>query len=369
MARKIRKKAALKSPKSGKSSAVSFLSRKRLATAFVTAIGASTVFMLGAVVGAWISEEDSHPVSVAQQSATPAVKSKPESVPLPQKPRVVVQQEPAPQPRAVEVKPEPKQSQTVSVPQYPATPLWEANALKVNVEVGKPMIAIVIDDVGVAKRRSARAIRLPAPVTLSFLTYASDIIAQTDEAKARGHELMLHVPMQPKGFNSDPGPNVLNSDLGMEENIRRLLWGLDKFDGYVGINNHMGSRFTEYHDGMSMVMAELQKRGLLFLDSVTAPKSVGRKTARQFGVPATARDIFLDNIDTVDEVMIRLRDAENLALREGSAIAIGHPRTATVEVLETWLLDAPTRGFQIVPISAVIKFRHERALQQAKVSN
>src|SRR3546814_11535466 len=107
--------------------------------------------------------------------------------------------------------------------------------------------------------------------------------------------------MQPHGADSDPGPNVLDIDLGADEVRRRLEWTLRQFDGFVGINNHMGSRFTESAAGMRLVGEAMQRHGLLFLDSLTSGKSVARATVSGFGVPAVRRDVFLDNVDTAAE--------------------------------------------------------------------
>jgi hypothetical protein len=144
--------------------------------------------------------------------------------------------------------------------------LWQQYAVAVAPSGNKPMIAIVLDDVGVNRRGAQLAIGLPAPLTLSFMTYADGLPAMTAQARAAGHELMLHVPMQPRSDAMDPGPNVLREDLPRAELMQRLNWGLARFDGFVGINNHMGSRFTASPEGMALVMGELKARGLLFLD-------------------------------------------------------------------------------------------------------
>src|SRR3546814_6117299 len=102
----------------------------------------------------------------------------------------------------------------------------------------------------------------------------------------------------------DPGPNVLSAALPRAELLQRLAWGLDRFEGYVGINNHMGSRFTASPEGMALVMGELKARGLLFLDSLTAGNSVAGALAAETGVPFAVRAVFLDN-EPDDPVAIR----------------------------------------------------------------
>ena len=246
---------------------------------------------------------------------------------------------------------------------------WLRNAVKMPIaDDNRPLIAIVIDDMGVARRRSQRAVALPAPLTMAFLPYAGDVAAQATAAQAAGHELLVHIPMQPLGFNSDPGPNVLDARLGPEEVNRRLLWNLSQFTGYIGFNNHMGSQFTANQEAMAAIMAVARARGLLFLDSRTSSQSVGFETARDLGVTATIRDVFLDNTDSVHEVEMRLRQTMAQARARGSAIAIGHPRDSTITVLEKWLPEIAAQGFRLAPLSAVVLKRKALHRQQAKVS-
>ncbi len=244
-------------------------------------------------------------------------------------------------------------------------PAWIRNAIAYQAEAGKPMIALVIDDVGIDRRRSDAVVALPAPLTLSYLTYAHDLDSQTAAARARGHELMVHVPMQPKSADADPGPKALRVRDTPVQLAQKLEWGLSRFSGYVGVNNHMGSRFTTDLTGMQAVMAALGSRGLFFLDSVTAPDSAGLRAARAAGVPVLTRDVFLDNEDTPEEVRYRLEQAEKIARRTGSAIAIGHPHDATITVLRDWIPDALNRGIAIVPVSALVRRRYPALWEQA----
>ncbi|MDH3594831.1 MAG: divergent polysaccharide deacetylase family protein [Rhodospirillales bacterium] len=242
----------------------------------------------------------------------------------------------------------------------PEVPLWRRNAVEILDPGGRPMIAVVIDDLGVNPVNARRAVELPGPLTLSFMTYAEGLGPLTAKARAAGHELMLHVPMEPRDPSWDPGPNVLSSGLGEGELQRRLEWGLGRFEGYVGINNHMGSRFTGSLLGMAQVMAELRARGLLFIDSMTSGASLGIGLARRMGVAHASRDIFLDNEPEDPEAIRRqLAKLERIARRRGAAIAIGHPHDATLEVLARWLPELEVRGFALVPISAIVRRKTE----------
>ena len=237
-------------------------------------------------------------------------------------------------------------------------PAWQRFAVPVANLGTRPMIAVVLDDLGLNRPGTQRAIALPGPLTLSFMTYAEGLGRMAGQARAAGHELMLHVPMEPRDASYDPGPNVLGSDLPDAELARRLDWGLERFDGFVGVNNHMGSRFTASPRGMAAVMGALESRGLLFLDSLTSPASVGAAMARHAGVAYAERDVFLDN-EWSDRAAIarQLERLEAVALRRGSAIGIGHPHRATLDVLARWLPEARARGFAIVPVSAIVRHR------------
>jgi polysaccharide deacetylase 2 family uncharacterized protein YibQ len=244
-------------------------------------------------------------------------------------------------------------------------PPWRRYAVSFPDSGSRPKVVIVIDDLGMDRKRTARAIGLKGPLTLSFLAYAEDLKEQTAVARAAGHELLTHVGMEPVSESVDPGPNVLLTGLDSEE-IRHLLeWNLGRIEGYVGINNHMGSKFTADPSGMAVVMEILKLRGLLFLDSRTTGRSVGAKLARELGVPVAERNIFLDTVNETAAVDVRLRELEQLARRRGYAVAIGHPRDATLESLEGWLQNLEDRGLALVPLSAVVIADHHENLQSS----
>ncbi len=214
----------------------------------------------------------------------------------------------------------------------------------------------LLDDLGLNWPNARRAIALPGPLTLAFMTYAERLPSLAVAARAAGHELLVHVPMAPQDPLTNPGPNVLRADLGPEELARRVAWGLARFDGYVGINNHMGSGFTTSVAGMAQVMMELKARGLLYLDSLTSPGTVGAALAERLGVPYAKRNIFIDN-DPESRTAIRrqLVRLERLAARTGQAVGIAHPHDVTLEELARWLPEVQARGFRLVPISAVVR--------------
>jgi polysaccharide deacetylase 2 family uncharacterized protein YibQ len=248
-----------------------------------------------------------------------------------------------------------------------AEPAWKANAVRLAALPEGPAIAVVIDDVGLNRPGARRAIALPPPVTLSLMTYAEGLPSLAADARAAGHELLVHMPMQPIDEEYNPGPNVLKVGLSDEELWARMTWGLDRFGGYVGINNHMGSRFTTDPDGMALVMSMLERRGLMFLDSRTVGNSLGVPAAHGVGVPVASRDVFLDHAQTPEFIAAQLRHLEEIALRRGYAVGIGHPHAVTLEALERWIPEAEARGIAFVPVTAILELQDKRNLA-AKVS-
>jgi polysaccharide deacetylase 2 family uncharacterized protein YibQ len=339
-----------------------------------------TAFLLGAMAGALglylVSRIDvaGHEASIAQAPAvTPDPPAAP-TVPAPAPATVAVAPAaPAPQPTvAYEEHPLPQDAladeavPTITAPgvnpaelaalvALPPSKTWLVNALPPVDPAGRPMIAIIIDDVGVDRAHAPATIALPAPVTLSFMSYADDLASMTASARRNGHELMLHLPMEPMDPNVDSGPNSLRVGQNPDQIESELAWALGRFDGYIGVNNHMGSRFTRSAEGMTLVLAELRRRGLMFLDSRTVGDSVGAKIASELGVPNLSRDVFLDNDPTLAAIRTQLAELERIARERGYAIGIGHPYPTTVEALSAWLPELAARGIVAVPVSTILR--------------
>jgi uncharacterized protein len=260
------------------------------------------------------------------------------------------------------------QSDNVAPPKPPSTTsggdaAWQRNAAATPIIDG-PMIAIVIDDSGHDIARTKRfAAFSDGVLTLAFLPYVDRLAPQTAIAREAGHEILLHIPMEPLDPEMDTGPNVLQIGLSPDALDERLSWNLARLDGYVGINNHMGSRFTADRPAMTRLMRTLHDRGLLFLDSRTTTETVGRETAAAADVPFLHRDVFLDNESTEEHVTAQLKQTEDVARRQGYAIAIGHPHLWTIAALEAWAAGARERGFVLVPLTAIKKYQQQKIAQ------
>lgn len=259
-------------------------------------------------------------------------------------------------PRNVMAPPEPP-AVAAPAPETGVLPAWKRFAAATPDVGSRPMIAVVLDDVGLNRSRARRSIALQGPLTIALLPYGRGLQGLAVEARQSGHELLVHMPMEPQSADKDPGPNALLIDLSAAERARRLEWNLSQFAGYVGINNHMGSRFTASSEHLRPVMRELKDRGLLFLDSITSVGSVAGSVARESGVPTATRDVFIDHEVSLPEIRRQLREVERTALRQGHAIAIGHPHPETLEALEAWLPTLLDRGFVLVPVSAIVSRR------------
>ena len=223
----------------------------------------------------------------------------------------------------------------------------------------RPVIAIVIDDLGEDIAGTDKAMALPVQVALSFLPYAETTPFLAAEAEKRGHLILAHVPMQALD-GRDPGPMALKPGMAADEIARRLGWNLARVPDAVGVNNHEGSRFTADAALLLPVMVTLKARHLFFLDSRTSGSSVGEFAARQAGVMTGGRDIFLDDDQSPTAIQAQLAALVATAKRQGAAIAIGHPHDATLKLLAGWL--AQDHGVTLVPLDETMRAKREMAI-------
>lgn len=219
-----------------------------------------------------------------------------------------------------------------------------------------PLVSIVIDDMGYSPPALDRLMAMPGPLSLSFLPNAESTPAMLERARRQPFELMLHLPMEPLG-DADPGPDALLVGLAEDEIRRRLRLALRAVPEIVGVNNHMGSRFTADPRGLGLVMDELRQRPLFFLDSLTNPASLAEAAAAAAGIPTTRRDVFIDHVAEPLAIARQLRRVEQLGRRAGSVVAIGHPYPETLDALERWLPTLERKGFRLAPVTQVIALR------------
>ena len=221
-------------------------------------------------------------------------------------------------------------------------------------------LVIIIDDLGYISSANRRLARLKGPLTLSYLPYADNLQPQVNAAIGAGHEIMVHIPMAPHREDADPGPHSLLANMSKKDFQRELSWNLNRFKGYAGVNNHMGSLLTEETKEMTWLMEHLKKENLMFLDSRTTTKSVAYDVAKEMGLPTLNRDVFIDNNRTINQITAQLDYAKNIALENGYAIAIGHPYEETLDALEVWLKTLDKSMIALVPLSAVMKEHYQK---------
>lgn len=234
------------------------------------------------------------------------------------------------------------------IDELPATPI----ELPV-MDKERPKIALIIDDMGLDRPAFERINRLNVPVTMAFLPYGEDAQSMIDEMHPV-HEAIMHLPMEPLSHKGLAGPDMLKTDRTVEEIQSDLIRNLSKLTGYVGINNHTGSQFTADPVGMSVVLEELDRRGLYFLDSVTTKDRVAKDIAKPHGWDVIERDVFLDGEwpdVSVGSIKDQLSQLERIARVHGLAIGIAHPYPETLDTIGPWLVTAESRGFDLILVS------------------
>jgi polysaccharide deacetylase 2 family uncharacterized protein YibQ len=245
----------------------------------------------------------------------------------------------------------------------------QANETPVSTSTAQVQIAIIIDDLGYHKSAGERAISLPGAVTLAVLPYQTHTQVLAQAAVDAGKELILHAPMEP--HNQVPWEEGgLSSGLSLQDMQQALTAMLASVPQATGINNHMGSKFTEDPAAMQWLMTELKDHELFFVDSLTSPGSLAWSSAQTLGVPSLKRDIFLDNVAKAEQIEVQFQKLVKVARKRGYAVAIGHPYTATLEVLETYLPQLSHLGVELVPASRLIEIaaKQRRALSTKEIS-
>lgn len=217
-----------------------------------------------------------------------------------------------------------------------------------------PRLAIILDDLG-GDREAAEAIfALGQPLTISVLPYHSHSTEIAEEAKRRGDEVMLHLPMQALG-NELPEAQQLHAGMSGEEVAKTFSGMLASVPGASGVNNHEGSRATTDAKLMGELMPLLRQRGLFFIDSRTTAATVAFEAAGRAGVRSGFRNVpFLDDVQEVPAIRKQVELAIRGAKEKGEAIAIGHPHAETLQALKEMLPQAAGQGVRLVFVSELV---------------
>ncbi len=201
----------------------------------------------------------------------------------------------------------------------------------------KPQVILIMDDIGDTFKYGHRTVQLPVALNLAFLpnTPFSKRLAKLGQAK--GHGIMLHLPMEAYSRNDLLGPEALRVDYNQQQTLDLLKSNLAQFPGAIGFNNHMGSRLTASTSHMQWIMEYAKEHDLIFVDSKTSSDSVALNVAHKMGVNTLARDVFLDPADGKRSVVQQLMLAFELADLNGLVVIIGHPHAKTLSILELML--------------------------------
>jgi polysaccharide deacetylase 2 family uncharacterized protein YibQ len=221
----------------------------------------------------------------------------------------------------------------------------------------RPKIAILMGGLGIGRDATNDVFeKLPRTITLGFPPYGDNLEQWVAKAREDGHEVMLQVPMEPFDYpNNDPGPQTLLTSLPAAANIDRLLWVLSRTGGYFGVTSYMGAKFTASEEALAPVLTEIGRRGLVFVDNGSSPRSLVSKVGPETGAVTVRAELVIDatpNADDIDAALIRL---EEKAIREGAVIGFASPLPITISRLEQWAGQLTSKGIALVPVSAVVK--------------
>jgi uncharacterized protein len=218
-----------------------------------------------------------------------------------------------------------------------------------------PRIAVIVGGLGISASGTAEALaKLPAPVSLALAPYGTDLEQLAERARVRKHEVLLQVPMEPFDYpDNDPGPQTLLTSLGADQNIDRLHWLMSRFQGYVGVISYMGAKFTASEQALSPVLHETAKRGLIYVDDGSSPRSIAGQLAGSQNLPFAKTEIIIDKVPTPTEIDHALARLELMARERGDAVGLATALPATVARIAAWAKKVEGRGFVLVPVTMV----------------
>jgi len=214
-----------------------------------------------------------------------------------------------------------------------------------------PQLTLIIDDIGHSCRQARRLMNLEIPLTFAVLPHLRYSRSLAQEAYARGREVMLHQPMEACRSDCNPGPGALYVGFAPQKIASIMAANIEAVPHIVGVNNHMGSRFTASSREVNDTLRFVKAQGLLFVDSVTTRYSQAFKTARKLRMTAASRNVFIDHQRDEAVITSQLGKLERHAYRHGCAIGIGHPYPETVRALTRFLSELHDTDIDWVPVS------------------
>lgn len=243
------------------------------------------------------------------------------------------------------------QPHTAEVPTAPN----ETSTTHADAAVVPARIAIVIDDMGWDLPMAEALLGLNIPLSFALMPQAPYQTQIAAEAQRHGYDVLLHLPMEPHDYpRVNPGKDALLTQMSPHDLSAHLQAALRLLPTAIGVNNHMGSRLTEDEHAMHTVMRNLKQHDLFFLDSRTSSASQAYRIAREVGVKAAQRNVFLDHDSRPEQIAQQFRRLTALAQTRGYAIGIGHPYPATLHALKQALPTLRQAGITLVPVSHLV---------------
>jgi uncharacterized protein len=223
----------------------------------------------------------------------------------------------------------------------------------------RPKIAIMLGGMGLNPKLTKTAIdELPGDITFAFAPYGENLQAQVNRARANGHEVLLQLPMEPLGYpTNNPGPKTLLADADSAANMEALHWHMSRFAGYTGVTNYMGGRLLSTAAALKPVMAEIKKRGLVYLEDASTSLTSSTDVAKDVNLSQRRAQIVIDADPTPQSIAAALQLLENEARNNGYAIGTGTGLEVTLDAVKQWAEQLKDKGILLVPVSAMYKGR------------
>jgi uncharacterized protein len=246
-----------------------------------------------------------------------------------------------------------------AIPETPRYEIYPKEEIAVPGRIPKPKsflpkVAIIIDDMGYDSTIAEKFLSLNVPLTFSVFPHSPSRDRIIRSAKAKGQDIMLHLPMEPVEYPAvDPGPGALLTCMSPDQIISRLNANLDSLSFVKGVNNHMGSRMTAVSTQMYQILSALKKRDLFFIDSLTTSQSLCRSCAHILQIPFAQRDVFLDHVVDAGTIRIKIGQLIRIADHYGEAVGIGHPHPETYNALREMLPELK-KEVELVPASEIV---------------
>ena len=218
---------------------------------------------------------------------------------------------------------------------------------------GKNYVALVVGGLGVNNVVTRRAIaELPGEVTLSFAAETPDLQLWVNQARARGHEVIIELPMESADFNPvEPGAVYTLMSSGPDsENIRNLDYLLSRAQGSFAVTNYGGDKLVVAEKALAPILTHAGTAGLGFLYDGSAAKDRVNTLGNAMGLKTVSAQGLLD-ADIQDRNSVR--SAIN-SLQQGAGAAVpigmGFSYGSTIDGIKDWIRSKPS-NVELAPAS------------------